>query len=327
MYGYNTFHPELASTLIDNARSGRVSQAYIFEGSRGMYKMENARLFANALVCENSIAAPCGSCRSCIEAKAMTHPDIVLVTHDTGEDGKPKKTIGVAGIRRVNESVTERPRGSRKVYIIPDGENMTVEAQNAFLKTLEEPPEYAVFIIVIPSASQLLQTIISRSTVITFNQVPRGLIRKYIMEKYPEKEDMADFLAVYCEGVPGAVDDIAGNEAFEDMRNSALAQLPNLISQNPADAFEVQKYIEENKDSAKDIIDIWISFLRDIFVIHCGAAEAVINSDRVQTLTGLCARIDMKRCLKGVKLLTECEEMLAKYVKTSAAVLRCALLL
>lgn len=327
MYGYTVFHPKIAQNLIKNVRGSRVSNTYIFEGVKGMYKTETARLFANALVCRNISAAPCGECHPCIEARAMTNPDIKLVTHDTGADGKPKKTIGIDTAREICADAALKPAGIRKVYIIPDGENMTVEAQNALLKTLEEPPAYAVFIIIVPSASVLLPTIISRSEVISFNQVSAEIIRKYIEEKYPDKRESAGFITKYCAGVPGIADKTAVDEDFENMRSGSLMMLTALVSQDPSDAFKVQKYIEENKDSAGDIVDMWIMFLRDISVIQCGEPEAVINSDRLETLRGISSKIEPARCMNAVKRLVECKEMMSKSVKLSAAVLRCALLI
>lgn len=328
MYGYTTFHPQIAKSLVDSVRNGAASHSYIFEGAPGMYKTETARLFANALVCRSTGIAPCGSCHSCTEAKLNSCPDIVFVEHAKGADGKPKKTIGVDEARDLSADALKKPYESpRKVYIIPDGENLTVEAQNALLKILEEPPEYAVFIIIIPASSMLLQTIISRSAVVSFNAVNADIIHDYIIKKYPQKKDSAEFLTKYCEGVPGIADKLAADEEFYDLRGKALSVMKYLSSTNPQDAFKVQEFITENKDKAKDIYNIWLSFLRDISVIHCKNTEAVINSDKLDSLKSLCHRIDLKRCIKGAELIVESEEMLSRSVKLSAAALRLALLI
>lgn len=328
MYGYTTFHPKTAQSLIDSVRHGTASHAYIFEGAPGMYKTETAKLFANALVCRSKDSAPCGECPCCKEALLGTCPDIIFVEHGKGADGKPKKTIGVEEARDLSADSLKKPYGSlRKVYIIPDGENLTAEAQNALLKTLEEPPEYAVFIIIIPSAAQLLQTIISRSTVVSFNAVSSELIYDYIMKKYPHKKDSAAFLTKYCEGIPGMADKLAADEEFDDLRSKSLSMMNVLVSENPQDAFKIQEFISDNKDRAKEIYDMWLSFLRDISVIHCGNTEAVINSDKLDALRTLCAKIDLKRCIRGAELIVESEEMLSKAVKLSASALRLALML
>ena len=328
MYNYTTFHEKIMNTLINNVRNENPSHAYIFEGVKGMYKAENARLFANALVCTDAKNAPCGNCHACIEALASTNPDIIFVEHDKGADGKPKKTIGVDAARKINADALKKPYGgAKKVFIIPDGENLTVEAQNALLKTIEEPPEYVVFIIIIPSASQLLQTITSRSAIISFNPVPADTIKKYIEKKYPDDLPRAEFLSRYCEGVPGTVDKIIADTEFEELRNKALNIMPFLISKNEADAFKVSEFANENSDKIRDIIAMWISFLRDISLIHCHNEDVLINSDKRKELYAMSRTIDLARCIKGVELLVESDNMLIKSVKCSAVTLRCALLL
>ncbi len=328
MYNYTTFHEKTMQTLINSVRTSSASHAYIFEGVEGMYKLENARLFANALVCENTLSSPCGKCHACTEALSQTNPDIIFVEHDKGSDGKPKKTIGVEAARNVAADAVKTPYGKRKkVYIIPDGENLTIEAQNALLKTLEEPPEYVVFIIIIPSASMLLQTIISRSAIVSFNPVSADRIKQYIAEKYPDDVPRADFLARYCEGVPGTVDKIIADEAFEELRTKTLDELANLISTNPADAFKIQDFIKDNADKVSEITDMWLSFLRDIAIIHCHGDEMLINSDKADRLRALSRNIDLARCVKGAELLVESKNMLARSVKNTAVLLRCALLL
>lgn len=328
MYNYTTFHEKIMQTLIKNVRNSNPSHAYIFEGAPGMYKTENARLFANALVCTDTAVAPCGKCHSCIEAMGGTNPDIIWVEHDKGADGKPKKTIGVEAARKVCAQAVKKPYGnSKKVFIIPDGENLTVEAQNALLKTLEEPPEFVVFIIIIPSASQLLPTITSRSSTISFNPVSVDIIREYIAKKYPDDVPRADFIARYCEGVPGMADKIIADTEFEELRTKALNAMPSLISTNPAEAFKIQSFISENSNKAGEIVNMWISFLRDISLIHCHSEELLINSDKLSQLRTLSGGIDLKRCVKGVEILVESQNMLERSVKSTAVLLRGALLL
>ena len=136
MYGYITFHEGLMNNLIQSVRSGASSHAYIFEGDAGLGIFSSAKLFAAALTCANKASAPCGSCPSCIQAEADTNPDIIYV-----EKPKDRKTIGIEPIRAVNSDAAIRPFSSaRKVYIIKEGDILTPEAQNALLKTLEEPP-------------------------------------------------------------------------------------------------------------------------------------------------------------------------------------------
>ena len=138
-----------------------------------------------------------------------------------------------------------------KVYIFEDASLLTEEAQNTFLKTFEEPPEYAVFILITENSTSLLQTILSRFTLVHFPSVSDAIMEKYISEKYPDEQERLPFLIKYCAGVPGMADNIINDENFESVRTSSLEKLFSVLSIDRRLAFVVQKYLDENKDKAE----------------------------------------------------------------------------
>ncbi|MDD6485025.1 MAG: DNA polymerase III subunit delta' C-terminal domain-containing protein [Clostridiales bacterium] len=321
MYGYTIFHEELMQGLINSVSRGRSSHAYIFHAPEGMFPYEAARLFAEALTCLDKSMIPCGVCRSCVESKANTNPDIITV-----EAPKSKKNIDVETIRRISEDAAVTPfNAPRKVYIIRNGDSMTPAAQNAFLKTFEEPPEYAVFIIIAKNTDNLLQTIMSRATLITFGALPNDVVEKYIREKYSCSEERLKFLVNYCGGVPGEADDIAENEEFEELRESALKMLVPLLNKNKLDAFKLEAYINENSQNADTIFDLWLSYLRDILIMNCNVFDKCINADKLDKLRSISEVCTGERAAMAAELVCEGKEMLARYVKPGAAVLRLAL--
>lgn len=325
MYGYTIFHEKLMKTLIDRVHDKTCSHAYIFDGMKGLHKHEAALLFAQALTCGTPAAAPCGGCHSCIEAKAGTNPDIKHIVREV-VGGKPKKSLGIDPIREAVTDAQIKPFNSpKKVYIIDEGELLNTEAQNAFLKTFEDPPDYAVFIIVTDNASALLPTILSRATLIHFPPVNDSIVEKYLLEKYPEKKDNLSFYIKYCEGIPGEADKIIGDEKFEEIRNNSLEKLPYVLSSDKAAAFDVQKFVTENSDDAEIIFNLWLSFLRDIMVIKCGAFENVVNSDKLDILKKMVAKYDMKLISNAIDMTIKTQHMLSRSVKLSALVLRYAL--
>ncbi len=320
MYNYNIFHEELMQSLIDSVNENKASNAYIFEGPKGMNKHECARLFAAALTCESN-NAPCGVCKNCMLSHANTNPDIKLVK-------KPddKKKTDVETIRNVNADSIIRPYTSkRKVYIIDNGDSMTVEAQNAFLKTFEEPPEYAVFIIVVQNIENLLPTIISRAEVVSFTSVSKERILQYIKEKYPRESERAVFLQNYCEGIPGRIDEIVTYTEFEEIRTQSLHTLPLLLNSKTEKAFEIEDFINKNTDKAQVIFDFWISFLRDLTVLKCGAFDNIINVDKLSEIKKISELADDGTIVLASDILFEGKRMLDRYVKPSAVALRCAL--
>lgn len=326
MYGYNTLHEKLMGKLIENVRNRTNAHAYIFESEDTAELKENAEMFAAALTCLNINSAPCGNCRSCIESKAGTNPDIINIIREI-EDGKQKKTLGIEPIRKAVKDAQIRPfNAPLKVYIIEDGHLMTEDAQNAFLKTLEEPPAYAVFIILAPNCETLLQTILSRAVLIHFPPVADNVTEKYIREKYPDEEYRLNFLVKYCGGIPSEADKIIENESFETLRADALEALPLLLSKNTADAFEIQKFFTDNKDNTDMILDFWVSYLRDITIILCGVSDKIINTDKFEKLRRISVNTEPHLCVKAVDEIIKTKDMLKRSVKHSAAIMHCALL-
>ncbi len=313
MYGYEIFHDELMNNLIDSVHRGAASHAYIFEGDKGLGIRNAARLFAAALTCPNTEIAPCGACPSCIEAKADTNPDIIYV--NSGE----KKSIGAEQMRDLEEDVAIKPFNSaRKVYIIEDGAQLTEAAQNVFLKTFEEPPEYAVFIIITENSSLLLQTILSRFTLIHFPNVSDEAVENYIKCKYPEETERLPFLVKYCAGIPQTADSVISNENFETLRSASLEKLFSLVSSDRRSAFVIEKFVEENKESFPQILDFWLSFLRDVTLLQTGAGERLINIDKKDSLRQIAARINPEKTVKMSEKVITSRKMTARYVNPKA---------
>ena len=151
-------HQEIISHLQNAIRLGKVSHAYIFGGEHGAGKKLLASLFAMTLQCQEQGVEPCMKCPSCRKALNKNHPDIIYVVHE-----KPN-SIGIDEIRgQLINDVGIRPYESPyKIYIVNDADKLTLQAQNALLKTIEEPPAYAVILLLADNPDALLPTITSR---------------------------------------------------------------------------------------------------------------------------------------------------------------------
>ena len=159
--------------------TGKISHAYIFYGEKGSGKKTLADLFARALQCEAGGDKPCNQCTSCKQALNRNQPDIIYVQHE-----KPGN-ISVDEIRKqVNNDIAIKPYSSeRKIYIIDEAEKMNQQAQNAILKTIEEPPEYAIIFLLTENADSLLPTIRSRCVMLKLRNIKDKLVKKYLMEQ------------------------------------------------------------------------------------------------------------------------------------------------
>lgn len=320
MYGYEVLHEEIADNLIENVRRGLAQHAYIFEGERGVGTDECARLFAAALTCEKEESAPCGACNACLMAKAKTHPDIYIVSPVEG-----KKNITVDKIREiVNDAYTKPYESGKKVYIISYGDDMNEQAQNAFLKVLEEPPQYAAFIILCENYESLLQTVRSRCTRIQFPPVSDKKIREYIKTHFPEETEKTKFLVQYAGGIAGNVEKILGTENFTDLRYDSLLKLECLLSGRKTDAYSVAEFLEENKEDADLILTFWQGFLHDIMLLQNGAKDLIQSADFIDKLINFSGKYDEKEIIKAQEEMLLAQKMRKRYVNLRALALRLA---
>ena len=156
---------QIEELLKNTVKAKKVVNGYIFSGNDKTKNYEYAKMFAKMILCLEQNEGFCNKCKSCIMFDDNNHSDFYEI--NKGKD----ETIKIDEIRSMQIKVIEKPIISRKkVYIINNAENMTVEAQNCLLKTLEEPPEFVVIILVSNNESTILATIKSRCTKIAFTE-------------------------------------------------------------------------------------------------------------------------------------------------------------
>lgn len=237
-------------THFENAiKKDKISHAYIINGEEGSGKMQLAVHFAKALQCEQNnddaddgnmsfdflqeesdsnepkhiIGVSCGICKSCRQTDSGNQPDIKYVSHE-------KAGIGVDEIRaQINEDIGIKPYSSRyKIYIVPDSENMTVQAQNALLKTIEEPPKYAIIILLTTNADTFLPTILSRCVLLNVKPVKEETITNYLKSEYGIGDYEARVAASFANGNPGKAVKLAASEDFKELKQQVSGTLISL---------------------------------------------------------------------------------------------------
>lgn len=181
---------DLKQRLSEAFRTGRSSHCYLLCGPEGSGKRTLAKILAAALQCTEA-QAPCGRCHQCRKVLTGNHPDVITV------DDPEKKTVYVDLIRQLQADAYIRPNeGRHKVYVIPRAQNMNENAQNALLKLIEEPPSYAVFLLLTDNAEKLLPTVRSRCAELRLEPIPRDQALSWLASQCP-KEDPAALEAAY----------------------------------------------------------------------------------------------------------------------------------
>ncbi len=249
---------QLKEHLQNAIAMNKVSHAYIINGERNAGKEFIARVFAMALQCEKKEAEPCGECHSCKQALSNNQPDIIYISHE-----KPN-TIGVEDIRaQINNDIVIKPYSSpRKIYIVNEGEKMTPQAQNALLKTLEEPPEYAV--ILTTNVEALLPTVLSRCVVLNMKPVSDALVKKYLMEQLGVPDYKANICVAFARGNIGKAKLLASSEEFEKVKDEAISLVKNINDMEIHEIVKAIKKISEYKFDVNDYLDILMAWYRDV---------------------------------------------------------------
>ncbi|HCM92038.1 MAG TPA: DNA polymerase III subunit delta [Lachnospiraceae bacterium] len=270
---------EHLKTAIEN---GKISHAYIIHGEKNAGKEFIAETFAMALECENDTdIEPCMECHACKQAITKNNPDIITLIHE-----KPG-TIGVEDVRRsIVSDVSIRPyNGKWKIYLINDAEKMSVQAQNALLKTLEEPPDYVVIMLLTSNMSALLPTIISRSTVLNMRPVDDKTVRKYLMERIHVPDYQADICVAFARGNIGKAKHLATSEDFDNIKNDAVRVLKYAHEMDMNEFVSALNQISAYKINIEDYLDILLIWYRDVLMFKAtGDLDSLVFKEEIKSI-------------------------------------------
>lgn len=294
------------------AREG-VAHAYLFAGPPHSGRGTLARLFAQALNCETPAAdgspplAPCGLCRACRKIARGTHPDVRVVglasqeAEGTARGRRDAKntSLGIDTIRALSADLSLRPlEGRWRVAIVEDAETMRDDAANAFLKTLEEPPSFAVIILVVSEVGAVLPTIRSRCQVVETRPVARETLAAALTAGHGATAAEARTLAALARGRAGWAIAAAGRPAFFAERQAAFEAMLGVV-QGPAFEFFplvdrlTDRFRKGKRDEVYAELDAWLGLWRDLLLIRGGCDEFVLNIDYADQLRPLAARFDL----------------------------------
>ncbi len=339
LFGQDTAVGALRRALESDCLAG----AYLFVGPDGTGKSAVARAFAQAAACLAPVRQPfdsCGACDSCRKAEADAHPDIALI-RPAGEqvqiwqlwDRQGRQAPGV-----LSRTLSFAPViGRRRVYIIEQADRLTESAANSLLKVLEEPPPYALFLLLAPHPARVLPTILSRSQIVRLRAVSTSELASYLQDALDLEPARAAMMAAYSEGRIGQAIALAGApavaeeiraildyaeslpaapayralKAAEQMRKLA-AQTKAMLGEEPAEAADsggpdAEAGTAKEKTGRRQfaaVIDLLVTFYRDLLALRVGAGlNALIHRDRGEALARLAA-------LSGPERWTACLDAL-----------------
>lgn len=246
-------HENIKNILSNNINTKNILHSYLFIGEDGIGKKMLAKEFAKAILCTSENNKPCNICKSCVEFNTNNNANFNLIN----EEGS---AIKIEQIRNMQVKIAEKPINSNyKVYLINDAELMTQEAQNCLLKTLEEPPEYIVIILITSNENKVLNTIKSRCMKLYFNNLDKNSVKKVLTEKF-EMEDINDS---FLDAVGGSIKKalLIKEKSSEYEKITKLFDI--IDKENLVNFINSASIIYENKDDIYNILD-YINILLDI---------------------------------------------------------------
>ena len=274
--------------LTNSIKSNMVSHAYMFEGPNGIGKNTMARELAAILLEMENL---------------FNSPDYIEIKPDGN-------CIKIAQIRKLQSDILVKPYKSYKIYVIDEAQKMTVEAQNALLKTLEEPPKYAIIILITDNKESLLDTIKSRCEIIKFTPIPMQEVASYLtMNGIDSKR--ASLLANFSRGSMKKAIELSESEEFHLMREEVQKYVEIFLNGNLIEIMDIQSSIEKYKDQITNVLDLLINYFRDIMMVKENVDNSmIINLDRLIFVKNMSNKTTYSQLSKIIDIIEETKNKL-----------------
>lgn len=222
-----------------------------------------------------------------------------------------KKSIGVNEIRDIIKEVNKKPyEGNKKIIIVYKAHKMTTEAQNAFLKTIEEPPKGVTIMLLSESLDDILETIRSRCQIHKLKRLNSSEIRKYVSLKHPsESEEKINLSVVFSEGIPGRCDMFLKDKSFEEMRNISLNILSEILKKEKNIIKKYEKFFYDYKDKWEEILNCLLLYIRDIVMYkEIGNKDLIINFDKFDNIKYLSNMYSFNKLYSIIEVVNKARE-------------------
>lgn len=255
-------HEQIKEHMQAAIRDKKPFHAYLFQGEEGVGKEALARTFAAGLQCQSeSTDKPCKECVSCRQMESGNQPDVIWVTRE-------KASLGVDEIReQLCNTMDIKPFSSPyKIYLVPEAEKMTEAAQNALLKTIDEPPEYGIVILMTSNISALLPTIQSRCLTMEFRPLSTAVVESFVKEHCQVPDYQARASAAFAQGNLGKAMRYAKSEDFIERKDHIISLLRHVEQMDLSEMLAVIKDLGTRKDEVRDYIDLMVLWYRDVLL-------------------------------------------------------------
>ncbi len=283
---------QLKENLRCSVSQGKLSHFYLISGPKGAGKHTLAHLLGAAMVC-TAQDKPCCVCPACRKVLSDTHPDFITI------DEPEKKTVSVELVRNAREDIYIRPNeANKKIYLFPRAQDMTLPAQNALLKILEEPPAYGVFLLLTDNAEKLLPTVLSRCVTLSVRALPENLLRTQLQKTFPDAdpEQLSSAIA-RSGGYLGQANQLLAGNIADSPQTAAFAEAYAGADRNAL--LRILIGLERTKrDALISILEDWLSLLQNALISRSGICAISPASRKISSARSSLELLTAISCLQ-----------------------------
>ena len=284
MYFNNIIGQDFAKKYLTNSiKKNKINHAYMFEGIDGIGKKKFSQELSKILLDTQNVDSS---------------PDYINIYPDGN-------SIKIAQIRKLQTDIIIKPHKNYKIYIINQADSMTIEAQNALLKTLDEPPEYAIIILITSNKEALLDTIKSRCEIIKFLPISILDLNNYLINKGIDK-NRAQLLSTFARGSIEKAIELSESADFAIMRDEIQTYIEVMLDKDIIDILEIPTSMDKYKKDSISILDMLINYFRDIMLIKENVDKSMlINIDKLTFLQNMSKKITYSQVSKIIDIIED----------------------
>jgi len=319
-------HDKPINTLRRALDDGRTSHAYLFAGPPQVGKMTLAMDLARALNCSDE-ERPCGECSHCDRITRALHTDVRVISLDTDDSKRERRRtlISIDQVRDIQRDASLRPaEGAFKVFIIDGAESLSADASNALLKTLEEPPDQVVMILLATDAEELLPTISSRCQTLELRAVPQATVAEHLAKHHGAEKELAEEIARLSEGRIGWAIEAAANPSILEEINEKLDVIEAVVRATVDLRFDYAASFSQttwrDRDAGRRELALWLELWRDVLLIREGLPKHVKHLAGYDATKSMAGKMTLEQIAKAIRAIRQTAEYLEYNVNPRLAI-------
>ncbi|MXY22810.1 MAG: DNA polymerase III subunit [Dehalococcoidia bacterium] len=322
---WQTFgHEKAIRTLSRSIEADRIAHSYLITGPAKVGKTTLALDIARAANCSSG-GTPCATCRQCQRITSALHPDVRIIGLEAARSGRLRTQISIEQVREIQRDASLLPyEGRNRVFIFESAEKLSGEAANSLLKTLEEPPENVIIILVASDLNAVLPTLVSRCRSIALRPAPLSAVSEFLVGHKDVNRERAGEIAGLSGGRIGWAIEAAESPRIIDEIWETMDSIEGTVNGSLSDRFDYAERLSgrfsADRQGVLEELNLWQSWWRDALLIAQSKNELVVNKSRMESLLSISERISAESVVSSLKAIRRTAFLLERNVSPRLAV-------